>query len=297
MQTGKFTSSFLRDKRNAVFAGMMASAMVMLGFGVSSIWAHGLIEDPPSRMWTCGAETKPDQVRQGTAKTPACSTAFALNPIAGYQFMAVVTHTWGRSKVTPLPKNVCGFDGESWQGAKTPWDVAMQWPAHPAAPGPKSFTWNVTWGPHFDDTKEFKYWITKNDYAFSPTKELTWDDFETEPFCVLEYDDTKRTANPNIVPDVAKGTFKTTCQMPQRKGHHVVYGEWGRFEPTIERFHGCVDLDFGGVAVSLQPQSLMNRRQNPQMGQSGLPGSRNSQIWQVPFLNGFPVDALGKTRP
>jgi chitin-binding protein len=272
-------------------AGIAFAGLLGMGMGVDSVRAHGLIEEPPSRMWKCGAETKPNEIAQGTAKTPACSTAFAINPIAGYNFMAVVTHTWGRSKVTPLPKHVCGFDGETWKGAQTPWDVPMAWPSNPAAPGPKSFTWNITWGPHFDDTKDFKYWITKSDFVFSPTKALTWDDFETEAFCSLEYDDKNPTSNPNVVPDKAKSLFKTTCQMPQRKGHHVVYGEWGRFEPTIERFHGCVDLDFGGVSVSIQSQSQSKMRMKAQSG--SLPG----RTWHVPFQDGLPVDALGKTRP
>ena len=164
--------------------------------------------------------------------------------------MAVVTHTWGREKVTPLPKNVCSFDGETWKGAKTPWDAPMAWPTTQVTPGPLAITWDITTGPHFDDTKEFRYWITKPGFVFSPTKELTWDDFESQAFCVLEYDDKKPTANPNITTDKAKSLFKTTCNMPQRDGHHVVYGEWGRTEPTIERFHGCFDAAYGATGIA-----------------------------------------------
>lgn len=222
-----------------------------LGTAVSAL-AHGLIETPPSRPWICGEETKPDEIKYtGTAKTPACSTAFAINPIAAYDFMAVVSHTWGRSKVDPLPAYVCGFASEKWKGTETPWDVPMDWPTTPMTPGKTTITWNISWGPHFDDTHEFKYWITKSNFVFSPTKALSWDDFETEPFCTLTYDDTKPTANPDIMPDKTASKFMTRCTVPQRQGHHVVYGEWGRTEPTIERFHSCFDAQFGATPIKI----------------------------------------------
>jgi len=231
----------------------------MLSFGlfaaVAGSFGHGLIENPPSRSWICGAETKPDQVMAGTGQTQACSTAFAINQLAGYNYMAVVTHTLGRAKVSPLPKNVCGFDGETWNGAKTPWDVAMNWPTTPMTAGPRDFTWNIQTGPHFDDTDDFKYWITKASFVFSPTKELTWDDFETEPFCDLRYDDKNPTANPDIKADKPKSLITTRCNVPQRNGHHVIYGEWGRLPPTYERFHGCVDASFGATTTIEAPRT------------------------------------------
>jgi chitin-binding protein len=219
---------------------------LLLMFCSASVFAHGLMESPAARNWFCGAVTKPDEVDNGVAKYPICGTAFAINKVAGYSFMTVVTHALGRSVVTPLPKNVCGFDGENWQGAKTPWDVAMNWPTNPMNSGMQNIVWNITWGPHFDDTKEFKYWITKPGFVFSPTAELTWNDFETTPFCVLNYDDKNPTANPNVVSDKPTSHFTTKCNVPSRSGHHVIYGEWGRLPPTNERFHGCIDGQFGG---------------------------------------------------
>ncbi len=226
-----------------------AIAIILGALGMApSIQAHGFIDEPPSRMKICGKESQPDQVMLGTAKTMACSTAYKVDQLAAYNYMAVVTHSWGRSQVTPLPKYVCGFAGESWKGAETPWDAAMDWPTTQMSAGMQTITWDITNGPHFDDTKEFKYWITKSSFVFSPTKALAWDDFETEPFCTLNYDDFKPTANPNVIADKPKSKFITKCNMPQRNGHHVVYGEWGRTEPTKERFHGCFDAQFGAVS-------------------------------------------------
>src|SRR3954465_11032439 len=93
----------------------------MLGFP-SAARADGLMESPPARNWYCGFTTKPDEITNHLAKYPACSTAFAAIPMAGYNFMTVVTHSWGRAKTTPLPGHVCSFNSETWKGAQTPWD-------------------------------------------------------------------------------------------------------------------------------------------------------------------------------
>jgi len=213
----------------------------------ANVFAHGLMESPASRNWICGATTKPDQVTNGTAQTPICGEAFAVNSIAGYSFMSVLTHDLGRSVVSPLPANVCSFGSETWAGAVTPWDAPIDWPTVPMSSGLQTITWNISWGPHFDDTAEFRYWITKPDFQFSKTKALSWSDFEDTPFCVLNYEDSTPTANPNVISDKAAQKFQTKCTVPARSGHHVIYGEWGRKPPTYERFHGCIDGAFGGV--------------------------------------------------
>jgi predicted carbohydrate-binding protein with CBM5 and CBM33 domain len=71
---------------------------------------------------------------------------------------------------------------------------------------------------------------------------------------MLEYDDKKPTANPNITTDKGKSLFFTKCTIPPRDGHHVIYGEWGRFEPTIERFHGCIDIAIGNAPTAVGPK-------------------------------------------
>ncbi len=109
-----------------------------------NVLAHGLIESPASRNWFCGAVTKPDEVDNGIARYPICGTAFAINKQAGYSFMTVVTHALGRSAVSPLPQHVCGFSGENWQGAETPWDVPMQWPTNAMSSGQQNIVWNIS---------------------------------------------------------------------------------------------------------------------------------------------------------
>ncbi|AZZ90263.1 hypothetical protein EUZ85_05845 [Hahella sp. KA22] len=223
------------------------SAGALLACLAGGVNAHGLIEDPPSRNWYCGAVTKPDEIDNGTAEYEECRGAFAQDPVGGYQFMSVLTHAQGRAVVDPLPEHVCGFGSETWQGGATPWDSAIDWPTSQMSPGLKTFTWNISWGPHFDDTEEFRYWITKPGFQFQSGRPLTWDDFEEEAFCVLNYDDKNPDANPNVEPDKANARFRTTCDIPERSGRHVIYGEWGRNQYTFERFHGCVDVVFDGT--------------------------------------------------
>lgn len=232
-----------------------------LTVGLGWAFGDGLMESPPSRNWYCGLITKPDHIATKTAKYPFCEAAFAVLPMSGYNFMSVVSHSWGRSKASPLPAHVCSFDSESWKGVQTPWDVPLDWPAAPMASGPQTLTWNAAWGGHYDDTRDFSYWITKADFVFSPTRELAWTDFESEPFCVELYDDKAPAGNPDISVDKANAKFSIRCQVPARSGHHVIYGEWGRTEATLQRFHGCIDAAFGasGLRPGVKPQRKTSR--------------------------------------
>ena len=221
--------------------------------GISSLallstvaYGHGLMVQPPSRNATCGM---PEDQKPHNATNPACIEAFQDDSNGGYQFMSVLTHDVGRQGVSPLPKNVCGFDSETWDnnnnGNTTPWDKPLDWPTTPVSAGPFEITWNISWGPHFDDTEEFVYYITKPGFEYQVGVPLTWDDFESEPFCKQTYNDATPNANPNVVPNVGDTTFATACELPERSGRHVVYGEWGRNYFTFERFHGCIDVSYG----------------------------------------------------
>lgn len=263
-----------------------AALLVLLG---ADLFAHGLIESPPSRSWICGKETQAHEIASKTAKNMVCSTAFNLGKETTYNYMAVLTHGLGRYKVTPLPTNVCSFGAEPWQGQKTPWDVAMDWPTTPVTAGPMDITWNISWGNHFGDTDDFAYWITKPGFVFSKDRELTWDDFETEPFCKLAYDDTKPTANPNVVAEHAKALFKTRCTLPARSGHHVIYGEWGRAPVTLERFHGCIDVAYGATVINRPVEKTGRIQAAPRsgkridmLGRNRKPGTTGARVEVLP---------------
>ena len=161
---------------------MRSLLLFFLACIAGTAFGHGLISDPPSRNWFCGAITKPDQVWNGTAQYPVCGDAFnapGLDPTAGYSFMSVLTHTTGRAGVGPR-ENVCGFNSETWNGAATVWDQPINWPTNNITSGLQTFTWDISWGPHFSDTEEFRYWITKSDFQYQVGTPLS---FSSRPPC------------------------------------------------------------------------------------------------------------------
>ena len=216
----------------------------------TKIFAHGVIESPPSREQFCGVESKPDEIYKDMMTHEKCRPVMfnedgSLNNSV-YNFMAVLTHTVGRSNkpIEQLPNHVCGFNSEMWAGGKTPWDMAIDWPTSLIAAGKQKFIWNISWGNHYSDTQEFVYWITKPGFQFDPAKELTWNDFEATPFCKLNYNDQSPNGNPDIIPDKSNNRFTTICNLPNRTNRAVIYGEWGRTPSTYERFHSCMDVVF-----------------------------------------------------
>jgi len=178
----------------------------------NTAFGHGWMEEPPARNQWCGAD--PAQ-RSDNTTIPVCIEAFANDQNGGYQFMSVLTHDVGRQGVTPLPENVCGFNSETWDsynnGNTTPWDLPLDWLTTPISAGPLDITWNITNGPHFDDTEEFVYYLTKPDFQYQVGVPLQWDDFEATPFCKLNYDDSNSTANPAVVAIKAESRFITSC--------------------------------------------------------------------------------------
>jgi chitin-binding protein len=224
-------------------------ALCVLLVASGSGFGHGLIEDPPARNWFCGSITRPDHVGNGVAQYPVCGNAFnapGIEPTAGYSFMSVLTHTTGRAGIGPRA-NVCGFNSETWNGTPTVWDQPIDWPTNTMTAGPRLFTWNISWGPHFSDTTDFKYWITKPDFQYQVGKPLSFADFEEAPFCSLSYNDAAPNANADVIPNPGTAKFQTRCNVPQRSGRHVIYAEWGRNQATFERFHGCIDAQFQGT--------------------------------------------------
>ena len=184
----------------------------------AACFAHGLVQDPPARNWFCGAVTKPDHVANGVAQYPVCGNAFTAPGVrvdAGYSFMSVLTHTTGRAGVGPRT-NVCGFNSETWNGAATVWDQPIDWPTVPMTAGPRNFVWNISWGPHFSDSSDFRYWITKPGFVWQTGRALSFADFEDAPFCDLAYNDATPNANPNLIPDKANALFTTRCTVPAR---------------------------------------------------------------------------------
>jgi chitin-binding protein len=276
-------------------SALRALALCVLATLSTHAFAHGLVQDPPARNWFCGAITKPDHVQNGTAQYPICGNAFfapGLDQTAGYSFMSVLTHTTGRMGVGPRT-HVCGFNSETWNGQATVWDQPIDWPTVPMTAGQRNFVWNISWGPHFSDSEDFRYWITKPDFVWQTGRALSFSDFEEAPFCNLAYNDANPNGNPNITPNVAAATFTTRCTVPQRTGRHVIYAEWGRNYFTYERFHGCIDAQFSGnpppgvtANIALTPNATtFTGSGSIQLNGSGSTGSNLAYTWSVDSEN------------
>jgi predicted carbohydrate-binding protein with CBM5 and CBM33 domain len=159
--------------------------------------------------------------------------------------------------------------------------------------GPRNFVWSISWGPHFSDTSDFRYWITKPDFVWQLGRPLSFSDFEEAPFCSLDYNDANPTGNPNITRDVPNALFTTRCTVPSRNGHHVIYGEWGRTPPTFERFHSCVDAQFSGnqppvitANIAMTPNvTTFTGTGQIQLNGSGSTGSNLQYTWSVSAPN------------
>jgi chitin-binding protein len=224
-----------------------------------------------------------------------CGNAFfapGVEATAGYSFMSVLTHTTGRAGIGPRT-NVCGFNSETWNGAATVWDQPIDWPTVPMTAGQRNFVWNISWGPHFSDSSDFRYWITKPGFVWQTGRPLTFADFEDAPFCDLAYNDATPNANPNLIPDKANALFTTRCTVPSRSGRHVIYAEWGRTPPTFERFHGCIDAQFSGsppptvtANIALNPNvSTFTGSGSIALNGSASVGSNLSYTWSVDSEN------------
>ncbi len=106
--------------------------------------------------------------------------------------------------------------------------------------------WNISWGPHFSDTEEFRYWITRPGFVWQTGRALSFADFEDTPFCTLTVHRREPEWQSERDSQPGAATFTTRCTVPARSGRHVIYAEWGRNYFTFERFHGCIDAQFSG---------------------------------------------------
>ena len=217
--------------------------ITLCGIGIKA-FSHGWIETPPSRKQHCGVEVTPDN-----PSSDKCDDAFSkfTGPNEHwYGFMSVFALNGGR-KVVKTTTNVCGFDGGFHGPAAGPWDTAAAWPVTPFSSGEQTFTWNIQYGPHFSDTEEMVLWITKPGFTFNADAALQWDQLEADPFCDEQIIPGDFSSNPKMSANQGANTISVTCDVPERSGRHIIYGEWGRSQGgSLERFFGCVDVDFGG---------------------------------------------------
>ena len=161
-------------------------------------------------------------------ENPACQAAVAAGgtqPL--YDWYGVLRSDGGGRTHGYIPDGqLCSGGNPKYAAYDAP---RADWPATSVrADGTYDFSYGA-WVPH---PGGIRLYITKDGY--DPTKPLTWDDLEAQPFL---------TADPQ--PPVSDGAYRFSGQLPHRSGRHVIYSVWSRTD-SQETFYGCSDVDFDG---------------------------------------------------
>lgn len=188
-------------------------------------WAHGTLEMPISRVYSCyqeGAENPKSEACKA-AKTIAGSQAF-------YDWNGIRQGDAGGNHQAVVPDGqICSGGGAEFRGldlARPDWTKSS---IVPTAAGDTTFTWKVT---AVHATSTFKYYVTKN--GWNPNAPLKWSDMEE--FATV----------PGSAVQKVGDQWRMTVKLPQgRKGDHVIFGIWQRAD-SREAFYACSDVKFPG---------------------------------------------------
>ncbi|XLM21134.1 lytic polysaccharide monooxygenase, partial [Chromobacterium piscinae] len=203
-------------------------AALTLGCLSAPLWAHGTMEIPINRVYSCFLEG-PE-----APKTPACQAAKQVGGTqAMYDWNGINQNPQGDNHQAAVPDGtLCGGGKAEFKGfnlAREDWRTTS---IVPDANGNFEFIYKAT-APHA--TKYFKFYVTKN--GWNPTQPLKWSDLE--PF---------GTINGTPQQDANK-RYHMTLKLPQGKtGKHIIFNVWKRSD-SEEAFYSCSDVNFGGDAA------------------------------------------------
>lgn len=102
--------------------------------------------------------------------------------------------------------------------------------------GSNTFNWHFT---AVHRTKDFKYYITKQDWDSS--QPLSRASFDLTPFCQIQGN--------NALPNADEAH---TCTVPARTGYQIILGVWD-VSDTGASFYHVIDADFSGAAPNPDP--------------------------------------------
>jgi chitin-binding protein len=216
----------------AAFAAALG-AIGLLGLTAVPALAHGSMQTPASRSFTCRQEN-PESPRSA-----ACRAAVALGGTqAVYDWHEVnIADAAGRHRQIIPDGRLCSAGRAKYKGL----DLARaDWPATRLTGGARhEFRYKAT-APH---KGSFELYVTRDGY--DPTRPLRWADLEAAPFLTVKD------------PTLADGSYTFTGTLPRGKsGRHLIYAIWQRSD-SPEAFYSCSDVDFtgaGGAAPPSRPQ-------------------------------------------
>ena len=192
----------------------IVAAVVSLGLGGSALLftggsaqGHGYSQDPTSRQAHCAEGTVSD-----------CG-AIEHEPQS-------VEGPKGFPEAGPEDGSICSGGNEGFAQLDDP--RGGEWPTTDVTAGENfTFTWTLT-ARH--STTDFQYFITKDDW--DPSKPLTRDDLESEPFLTVPMDGEQPPAE-----------WSAEGQIPEGKsGKHLILGVWN-VDDTSNAFYACSDVD------------------------------------------------------
>ncbi|MEM9889633.1 MAG: lytic polysaccharide monooxygenase [Actinomycetota bacterium] len=204
----------------------------LVGAGPSE--AHGAPTEPGSRSYLCrvDAERPNGELRPDN---PACVAAIAAGGEQQlWDWFGVLRPEGAGRTVGFVPDGqLCSGGNPAFKGL----DLARaDWPYTSLTAGEDiTFRYNA-WADH---PGELRMYVTEDGY--DPTRPLTWDDLENEPFSTYVQ------TEPNAVDvDNDSPAYAWSASLPDDKsGPHVIYSVWERSD-SDETFYGCSDVRFDG---------------------------------------------------
>ncbi|KAB8033281.1 lytic polysaccharide monooxygenase auxiliary activity family 9 protein [Fluviispira multicolorata] len=183
-------------------------------------YAHGTIETPISRVYSCYKEDPED------LKSAACQAvvdASSTDPLYNWNGINQLNAAGNHKRVVP-DGHLCGGGNEMFIALdlnRFDWNTTII----KSTKGKFNFVYLAA-VPHA--TKYFKFYITKDSYDYSHP--LKWSDLEDNPFCTI-----------NKV-TLSNDKYNMACDFPlNKKGKHVIYNIWQRSD-SPEAFYSCSDV-------------------------------------------------------
>jgi chitin-binding protein len=195
--------------------------------------AHGTPMKPGSRTFLCWRDGLTDT---GEIKpvNPACKAAQQVSGTTPFYnwFSVLRSDGAGRTRGFVPDGELCGGGNPNFTGFNLP---RNDWPlTHLTSGATVDFSYNA-WAAH---PGWFYVYVTKD--GFDPTKALTWNDMEDQPFLTVDHPPL------NGSPGTVEANYSWTGQLPANKsGRHIIYMVWQRSD-SAETFYSCSDVVFDG---------------------------------------------------
>lgn len=195
--------------------------------------AHGTPMKPGSRTFLCWQDglTDTGEIKPVNPACKAAQQAGGTTPFYNW-FSVLRSDGAGRTRGFVPDGSLCSGGNANFSGFDLP---RSDWPlTHLTAGATVDFAYNA-WAAH---PGWFYVYITKD--GFDPTRTLTWDAMEDQPFLTVDHPPL------NGTPGTVAANYSWSGRLPAGKtGRHIVYMVWQRSD-SAETFYSCSDVVFDG---------------------------------------------------